>query len=216
MDGLDMTDEVARLDRQVERGAVRTQSLFNRGFERIRELEATVQALVDALVARGALSPAELRDAAARASETLTSRPEAAPHTVVLRPDDPRAAARAEQVVDCAARMHVCHAVCCKLRVALSGSEVEAGRVRWDLGRPYFIRREADGKCTHNDRSTGGCTVYADRPQPCRQYSCATDGRIWKDFDGMVLNNEWLDAHFKPDEPVFVQLDAPGSRPPTA
>jgi Fe-S-cluster containining protein len=211
-----MTEEVANLERQVERGTVRTQSLLNRSFERIRQLEATLDGLVALLVSRGTLSEREVREAAGHAGERVDARSDASPHTVVLRAEEVANEPHEEVFVDCAARMHVCHAVCCKLSVALSGAEVEAGKVRWDLGRPYFLRREADGACTHNDRSTGGCTVYADRPQPCRKYSCATDGRIWKDFDRMELNTEWLGAHFKPDEPVFVHLDPPGSFRPRA
>jgi Fe-S-cluster containining protein len=211
-----MTEEVANLERQVERGTVRTQSLLNRSFERIRQLEATLDGLVALLVSRGTLSEREVREAAGKAGERVDARRDASPHSVVLRAEEAADQPREEVFVDCAARMHVCHAVCCKLSVALSGAEVEAGKVRWDLGRPYFLRREADGACTHNDRSTGGCTVYADRPQPCRKYSCATDGRIWKDFDRMELNTEWLDSHFKSDEPVFVHLDPPGSFRPRA
>ena len=107
-------------------------------------------------------------------------------------------------MVDCAARLPVCHAVCCKLSVSLGAADVEAGRLRWDLGQPYRLRREADGRCTHQDRETGWCGVYEDRPLPCRTYTCATDGRIWKDFAAVELNTEWLAAHFGPHEPRFV------------
>ena len=34
--------------------------------------------------------------------------------------------------------------------------------------------------------------VYTDRPGVCRRYSCANDTRIWKDFDNMVLNEDWI------------------------
>lgn len=203
-----MTDEVARLERQVERSHSRFQSLANRTFERIRALESSVEALTDLLVRHGVISRAELETASAAADHALDERAGGHPERVKLR-SEATGTAPAEAVVDCAARMHVCRAVCCKLTVVLSSSEVEAGRVRWDLGRPYVLRREADGSCTHNDRQTGFCTVYADRPAPCRQYSCANDGRIWKDFARMELNTEWLSAHFKPDEPTFVQLDPP-------
>jgi len=55
--------------------------------------------------------------------------------------------------------------------------------VRWDHGRPYLIRHDADGACTHLDRALGtGCTVYAQRPATCRTYDCRTDPRIWRDF----------------------------------
>jgi hypothetical protein len=39
-------------------------------------------------------------------------------------------------VVDCEDRWPVCHGICCRLSFALTLDEVEAGHVRWDLGRP--------------------------------------------------------------------------------
>ena len=94
--------------------------------------------------------------------------------------------------VNCAERMHVCDAVCCKLNFALTPEEVDEGKVKWDLGFPYMIRHGSNGYCAHNDTSTGRCTNYVNRPGVCHRYSCAHDPRIWKDFDGMVLNEEWI------------------------
>ena len=91
--------------------------------------------------------------------------------------------------------MHICRAVCCKLKFPLSCDEVDSGKVKWDVGHPYVIRHESTGYCTHNDTATGGCRVYEDRPAVCRRYSCAHDTRIWSDFEGMVLNQEWIDGH---------------------
>jgi hypothetical protein len=88
-----------------------------------------------------------------------------------------------------------------KLDFPLSVEEVETGALAWDLGRPYLIRHEADGLRVHNDRATGGCGVYEDRPCPCRQYCCATDERIWKDFERMELNEEWLEEHLAEPPP---------------
>lgn len=101
--------------------------------------------------------------------------------TIMVRQDDAGDAAAGEPVapeveVDCAARMHVCQAVCCTLPFPLSAAEVEAADVRWDLGHPDVIRRTAAGYCTHNDRGTGGCDVYDRRPAVCRGYSCARPG----------------------------------------
>jgi Fe-S-cluster containining protein len=158
------------------------------------------------LLARGVVSEQEIEPAARAIGEQLAGRGEGREHAVILRDDSAEQAAKPEQFVDCAARMPVCQAVCCKLSVQLSAGEVEAGNVRWDLGKPYLLRREADGRCTHQDRGTGFCGVYADRPKPCRQYSCANDRRIWRDFEGMVLNKEWLDAHLGPDEPQLIPL----------
>lgn len=204
--GPGVTNGLEGLERQLERGGVRTQSLFNRTFERLSEVEAMLLGLLDVLLARKVITEAEIEPAVRRIEEQVAARPDARVQAVALRTDDAAAVARPEVVVDCAARMHVCHAVCCKLAVKLDATEVESGRLRWDLGRPYYLRKDADGRCTHQDRSTGGCGVYADRPKPCRQYSCANDRRIWKDFDRMILNDEWLATHFKPDEPQFITV----------
>jgi Putative zinc- or iron-chelating domain len=218
VDGIGMSDAAAAgaqgpettsldgLERQLERGGVRTQTLFNRTFERLSEVEAMLLGLIDVLLARKVVTEAEIEPAVRRIEEQVAARGEEPVEAVGLRMDDAAAAARPEAVVDCAARMHVCHAVCCKLAVKLDAAEVESGRLRWDLGRPYYLRKEADGRCTHQDRATGGCGVYADRPKPCRQYSCANDGRIWKDFDRMILNDEWLATHFKSNEPQFITV----------
>jgi Fe-S-cluster containining protein len=115
--------------------------------------------------------------------------------------------------VNCAERMHICHAVCCKLNFALTPQEVDAGKVKWDLGFPYIVRHDADGMCTHNDRATGGCGVYADRPGVCRRYSCANDRRIWKDFERMELNSEWLDKHLSEPTRIRLRVDLPLMQP---
>jgi Fe-S-cluster containining protein len=113
---------------------------------------------------------------------------------LLLRRDDGQSESPAVPV-DCSARMQICQAVCCKLDFALTREEVLGGQVQWDLGRPFFIGRATNGYCVHNDRRTGGCGVYADRPSICRRWSCANDPRIWKDFEQMELNVEWLSAH---------------------
>jgi Fe-S-cluster containining protein len=97
--------------------------------------------------------------------------------------------------VDCSARIQICQAVCCKLDFALTREEVLAGRVQWDLARPFFVGRATNGYCVHNDRRTGGCGVYANRPAVCKRWSCANDARIWNDFEQLELNVEWLSAN---------------------
>jgi len=111
------------------------------------------------------------------------------------REDSAEERAKPEVFVDCAARMPVCHAVCCKLGIHLSASEALDERLTTDPANPFLLQREEDGRCTHQQRGSGFCGVYEARPQPCRQYSCAGDRRIWRDFEGMVLNQEWLDAN---------------------
>ena len=208
-----LASDPSDLERQLERSGIRTQAIFNRTFERLSELEAILLGLVDVLARRGLVDEDELSPAAQRIEEAIAARPGPQDHAVALRPERSQAN-RPDTLVDCGARMHVCKAVCCKLSVTLSPAEIESGKLRWDLGRPYQLRREADGQCTHLTRETGGCGVYADRPRPCRQYTCATDSRIWSDFEKMELNHEWLDSHLRPDEPQVIELQ-PLARPST-
>ena len=192
-------DDLDRLGRQVERGSLFTHTALGRGFVRLRELESFVYGLIDVLLARDLVSQEELAGAVASVRRQLDEAGEIPEPGLALRVDERAAAAPVP--VDCAARMHVCHAVCCKLDFPLSAPEVEAAKVKWDLGRPYLIRHESDGLCTHNERGTGRCGIYNDRPLPCRRYTCANDERIWEDFENMKLNTEWLDANLTKSEP---------------
>jgi Fe-S-cluster containining protein len=203
---LAMTEDVAAVDRQVTRSAIRTQRLFNRTFERLTELESILLGLVDVLVRRGVVTEEELEPAARAVEAELARRGEGLDHAAAVRRDQPGTAEAPDVVIDCAARMSVCRAVCCKLAVALSREEVVAGRLAWDVGRPYYLRKQADGRCTHQVRETGACGVYAERPAPCRRYTCATDSRIWVDFERMELNHAWLAANLPPDQPQVIQV----------
>ncbi len=204
-----LRSDVVELDRQVERGSLFTQAALERSFRRIGDAESTLAELVRALDARGVVSAEELgfsmtpSDEADGSTDGPSDAEEPADDTsgaigwptIALRVDSQEQRTGPEVAVDCNARMPVCQAVCCKLKFPLSPAEVDAGVVKWDIGHPYVIRHDSTGHCIHNDRATGGCTVYEDRPGVCRRYSCANDSRIWKDFDGMVLNQEWLDEN---------------------
>jgi Fe-S-cluster containining protein len=199
---VDNTDEtngsgesrLSEVERQVERGSFFTHTALSSNAARVYETQAMVMGLIDTLVAKGLVEEKEVADAAASVRDSLHERGEATGPGLMLRVDSEESK-DAFTPVNCAERMHVCHAICCKLHFALSAEEVEAGKVRWDLGQPYSIRQTAEGFCVHNDRATGNCGVYADRPRICRTYSCANDDRIWKDFDNMVLNQEWIDQN---------------------
>lgn len=209
-----VTSAVAELDRQVERGSFFTQAVLQRGFSRLEQAETLLTRLVDVLAAQGLVEPEELGFAvasvAAHTGQAAAIDPEddedelppAEPGeagvgwpTVALRIDDNDAGVGSGVVVNCDARMHICQAVCCKLKFPLSCEEVDSGAVKWDIGHPYVIRHESTGYCTHNDTASRGCRIYEDRPAVCRRYSCAGDTRIWSDFEGMVLNQVWIDEH---------------------
>jgi len=170
--------------------------------------------LVDVLRSKGILTTEELpaaTEAIAEAEEraAVPDVVDEAPNVplrwpgIAIRvdPEDPEF----PEPVDCAARMAVCKAVCCKLKFPLTSEEVEAGIAKWDIGHPYVIRQDSTGYCCHNDASTGGCTIYNDRPNLCRRYSCRYDTRIWTDFENMILNQEWIDSHVGRSDAILIE-----------
>jgi hypothetical protein len=188
------------LHRQIERGNLFAHTALGRSFARLGEAQAFLHGLADVLLAKGVITESELAAAIEGVQVELQERGELSGPGVMMRVDQETVADQPPVEVDCAARMHVCNAVCCRLDFALTVPEVESGRIKWDLGRPYFIRREANGCCAHNDPQSGGCRIYAGRPGVCRGYSCARDARIWKDFERMELNIEWIEAHLPPQQ----------------
>ena len=195
---------LVELERQVERGSFFTHTALGENRLRLNEVESFTYGLIDALLAKGVISAEEVGEAAQNVRGQLMS---ADPGVgVALRVETDEAANGQPVEVDCAARMHICNAVCCRLDFALTQQEVEEGKVKWDLGRPYFIRHEADGWCTHLDRGTAKCSIYKDRPGTCRNYSCANDERIWKDFEKMELNTEWLSQNLGESHPRALRV----------
>jgi Fe-S-cluster containining protein len=186
------------LERQVERGQLFAHTALGESFTRLGETEVFLHGLLDLLLAKGIINEDELSATMLNVRQELVDRGELAGPGIAVRIEEPEDTPRPPVEVDCKARMHICHAVCCKLDFALSIAEVEVGKIKWDLGRPYFIRHEEDGYCTHIESEAGGCKIYCDRPAICRWYSCAGDERIWKNFEKMELNEEWIEAHLSP------------------
>jgi hypothetical protein len=128
------------VERQVERGSLFTHTALSETAERVTEVETFLYGLVDVLVASQVIDQDTLGQAAAAVRGELDQREETMSPGVALRVDT-EMPADVFVPVNCAERMHVCHAICCRLHFALSAAEVETGTVKWDLGRPYQIRR---------------------------------------------------------------------------
>lgn len=190
----------AQVERQLQRGGLFTHTALSQQAERLTEVESVLYGLFDVLAAKGVVEQREVGEAAAAVRDRLAADGETASPGVMLHVDAEETGAEVTPV-NCAERMHICHAVCCRLRFALTADEVEAGVVRWDLGQPYQIRQDAAGTCVHNTAETGACGVYADRPGICRRYSCANDDRIWRDFEKMELNQDWIEANLTASTP---------------
>lgn len=194
-------DPVEELDAQLRKSSFFMQASLEKTGQLAQRLDAYLTGLLDLLVDTGVIDTDRLGEIVNRNRE-LQAREHAerlaenagldAWPLVVLRDEKPDEPTEPEIPVDCAARMHICKAVCCSLRFPLGASEVEGGKVKFEVGHPYLIRQSEHGYCVHNDRATGGCGIYEDRPQVCREYSCANDKRIWADFENMILNEEFL------------------------
>jgi Fe-S-cluster containining protein len=203
-EGSDLRD----LERQVERGTLFAHAALTEQASRSNKIEAVVNALADLLVRQGVVEPDEL---VATIEATRKGIADAGLHAsvdVAIRTDGTAPPVPAD-AIDCEARLPYCKAVCCRLRFALTVEEIEHGPVKWDLGRPYFNRHSEHGYCHRIDEETLGCTVYEQRPLPCRQYDCSRDPRIWKDFAAYEINQEWIDAHVVAEHsPIELFMDA--------
>jgi Fe-S-cluster containining protein len=147
----------------------------------LASLRARLDVLIDALVAAGTLTRNHERliesESAAAAS---SSRRE----PVRLQVLDKYAVDGAD--IDCASRLELCEARCCSFEVTLGEQDLEEGGIAWELRRPYILRRERDGYCSHYVRGAGTCAVHERRPAECRLYDCRTDPRVWIDFDQRI------------------------------
>ena len=179
------------LENQMIRGQLNTHHTLSDISERINDIEAFVFGINDALIEKNVMSSKFLFKKIEQVKRNMMDAGETANAGVALRKDNNIPETEA---VNCSERMHICKSICCKLNFPLNAEEVESGIVKWDLGKPYYIRHNSCGYCSHRGEQ-GQCGVYENRPIVCKTYSCAGDERIWKDFDNMVLNVEWINQN---------------------
>jgi Fe-S-cluster containining protein len=198
-----MADPLNELERQVEGGNLFTHSTLTEHATRINEAAAIVNGLVGLLVQQGLIEGDELLAAVDAVRERTEQAGRHAHVGIAVRVEQEIE----EPEIDCEARLPICKAACCRLHFALSVEEVErGGPLRWELGHPYFNRHNADGYCHQWD---DGCGIYDERPSVCRSYTCADDDRIWKDFDAMELNHEFIDSKLSGERgPIELFMDA--------
>lgn len=193
--------DLAKIERQIERGSLFTHTIVSRNADLIHEAEFFLYGVIDTLIKKGILTQDEVLESAVKVRKEMEEKGQTMGPGIALRIDGDDTKQEKTVAVNCSERLHVCNAVCCRLHFALSGEEVESGTIKWDLGEPYYIRHESSGCCHHLDSSSFGCSVYENRPRVCCQYSCAKDERIWKDFEKMILNKEWIDKNLHASKP---------------
>jgi hypothetical protein len=156
---------------------------------KLLEVASFLYAAIDLLSQKGLINIAELDErkkvAAAQLVEKFSDR---GMGVVYQKPEQDKYSFEGGAKIDCENRLHLCQAACCKLPLALSKQDVEEGVVRWDFSRPYLIAHGPNGYCQHLDQEKKCCSVYTQRPVPCRGYDCRKDQRIWLDFENGVIN----------------------------
>lgn len=153
------------------------------------DLLATLKALVQTLLAAGALPPGTYEHNRQKALDLVTLRLKERPLLRVGPAVDKYAIADLPDI-DCASIIPICKARCCTLTVCLSSQDLDERVMTWDYGKPYQIRRKSDGYCVHSETETRHCGVYQHRPAICRTYDCRTDKRIWVDFEKRIPREE--------------------------
>lgn len=145
------------------------------------ELAATVDTLCEILRVRGQLGPGHVRLLErVRAQVQLATAPRLQLDVI------PDKYALSSPPIDCASRIHLCHGRCCGYAISLSEQDLREGQLAWRIDEPYLLPHGAEGYCTYQDRTDGGCQVYAHRPGQCRQYDCREDSNIWVDFEAGI------------------------------
>ncbi|MCL4297998.1 MAG: YkgJ family cysteine cluster protein [Anaerolineae bacterium] len=177
------------LRQQVAEGLLYTHSRLNANSRQARQTAAYVYALLELLDDKGLITPAELETRREVAEQQLIAQFKNEGQGVVFQdPEYDKYAFETGAEIDCASRVPLCRAACCRLPFALSRQDVREGVVHWDLGQPYLIEHGLDGYCIHLDRGPCACTIYPHRPVPCRGFDCRQDKRIWLDFERRIPN----------------------------
>jgi hypothetical protein len=173
----------------VAEGLLCTHSRINTNTRKTLEAASFLYALVELLAEKGLISVQELDERKRVVGKRLAEQFRQNGNGVMLQdPEYDKYTFEQEVEIDCAGRVHLCHAACCRLPFALSKQDIREGVVHWDLGQPYLIAHNGNGTCGHLDPEAHACGVWARRPVPCRAFDCREDKRIWLDFENKVIN----------------------------
>ncbi len=185
---------------EIAGGLLYCHSRLNANTSKLLESASFLYALVEMLTEKGLIKLDELEDKKREVAERLLDSFLDKGMGVAMQEDERDKYSFDETVeIDCASRVHLCKAACCRMSFALSQQDVEEGVIKWDLARPYLIAQDADGYCRHLDRKSNCCTVRDRRPLPCRGYDCRKDERVWVDFEKRIVNPDleqlFTDSH---------------------
>src|SRR5215813_3986983 len=170
-------------ENETERGLRFAHIMMMVGQSQGNEALAAIMALADLLVQKGVITGEEFDGQRAQAQEHVSGLSQ--PRVRLAQMGDKYTDEKTAEI-DCAARIHLCHARCCTFNFYLTTQDLDEGVARWDYGNPYWIKRGEDGYCVHCDPASRACTIHAQRPHVCRLYDCRHDKRIWLDFEARI------------------------------
>jgi Fe-S-cluster containining protein len=183
------SNQLEHLRNDVAEGLMYSHSRENANTSKVLEVASFSYALIELLNERGVISIAELDERKRTVGQRLAEKFAEKGMGVALTDDEKDKYAYEGAVqIDCDQRIPLCRGACCRLRFALTVQDLEEGSVKWELGRPYMIRHDADGYCHHLERETNQCGIYDKRPIVCRSYDCRKDKRIWADFENRIVS----------------------------
>lgn len=184
-------DDRAPLPQEVLKAFIYTHNRSNANTSEVHLACSSLQAVMELLLEKGLIDRDELAKRQHAAAETLRRQyMQRGMGVAVQEFGESKYQFSAGAHVNCENRIHLCHAACCKLPLALSKEDIQEGKVDWELDQPYMLAHEVDGYCTHMDRGEHRCTIYEHRPIPCRGYDCSQDQRIWLDFENYHINSQ--------------------------
>jgi hypothetical protein len=179
------------LRQELTQGLLYTHSRLNANTTKTLETASFLYALVELLTEKGIISIEELDERKRIVGQRLAEQFKRDGNGVMLQdPEYDKYHFDQQVTFDCGDRVALCHAACCRLPFALSKQDIREGVVYWDFGQPYLIAHDGDGTCAHLDPETLHCTVWAQRPVPCRGFDCRNSQRIWLDFEHKIINPE--------------------------
>lgn len=187
------TELLEKLREEVSKGFIDSHARANKNSAKALEIASFCYALIELLKEKGIITINELDERKKIVNKRMVKKFAEQGIGVIALQDykENKYTFNEEVVIDCAKRIHVCHAACCQLDLALSKQDIEEGIVKWELGKPYMIARDFDGYCCHYDRSVCQCRVWQHRPIPCRGYDCRKDERIWLNFEEGIINPDF-------------------------
>ena len=160
---------------------------------KVLETASFLYALIEMLIEKGVMTEAELNERKVDVANRLVEKfRELGMGAVFQEKEQDKYSFDREVQIDCENRVHICQAACCRMSFALSRQDIEEGKLRWNLEKPYLIAKDGNGYCYHLDKSSYRCTIREQRPVPCRAYDCRNDKRIWLDFEKGIINPEAL------------------------